>query len=105
MIPNRVGRLTAKLRRRIVQAERQGGEVSLKGIRRRCQGQGEAIGRVERNGADAMPMRSQERTMALGHFFLIGNWQIAICSFSISVILLELLGLAVVPHDSVSLGP
>ena len=67
MIPNRVGRLTAKLRRRIVQAERQGGEVSLKGIRRRCQGQGEAIGRVERNGADAMPaIPGENHTVMVG---------------------------------------
>ena len=43
--------------------------------------------------------------MALGCFFLIGNWQIAVCLFLIPVMLLELLSLAVVPHDSVSLGP
>jgi hypothetical protein len=43
--------------------------------------------------------------MALGHFFLIGNWQIAICLFLIPVMLSELLSLAMVPHDSISLGP
>jgi hypothetical protein len=43
--------------------------------------------------------------VALGHFFLVGNWQIAVCLFSLSVVLSELLGLAVVPRDFVSSGP